>query len=134
MKLRQHIIAQRANECVQQRHQMGENNKEYGALVHKLPTLIQHNGLCQTTGFLLAKAADKNVFQQVLNDFSTIFHCVETTLPAEDDKLHEAFIKADVYQTMHYTRTALTVSEWLCRSVQGIFDEDEAPDPTQDTL
>lgn len=130
MKLRQHIIAQKANECVHQRYQKAENYKEYGALVHKLPSLILHNGLCQTTGFLLAKAADKNAFQQVLNDFSTIFHSVETTLPPEGNKLHEEFIKADVYQTIHYTRTALTVSEWQRRSVQGIFDEDQA----QETL
>ena len=133
MKLRQHIIAQKANECVQQRHQTAKNNKEYGALIHKLPTLILHNGLCQTTGFLLAKASDQNAFQQVLHDFSLIFHTVETTVPAMGDSLHQAFISADVYQTMHYTRTALTVSEWLRRSVQGIFGEDET-EQTQETL
>ncbi|OZG70350.1 type III-B CRISPR module-associated protein Cmr5 [Hahella sp. CCB-MM4] len=114
-----HQIAAVAYERVESRkydHQ--DQQKCYGALVHKLPAMILQNGLAHATGFLLAKGKEEH--RAVLEDLRNIFN--QTGHRYEDDQaFHQAIIQADLQKTMMITRHALEVAGWMRRYVQGIL-------------
>lgn len=115
MKLRAHVVAQKAYARVEARLNF-DKKKEYGSLAHKLPVLILQNGLAQATGFLRAKGEAHHT--ALLDDLAML-------LDSKDGKtLHEQVIAADVAQTMLLTRRSLEAAGWIKRYVQGLLKVD----------
>jgi CRISPR-associated protein Cmr5 len=129
MSIRSHDLARAAYGVVSARQQLPDDErKKYGALAHKLPSLILQNGLAQATGFLLAKgkniqATDKdaetetavdnpstrpNEHYALLDDLREILHAVRVinSNVTERDDLHKQIIDADMATTMRLTRHA----------------------------
>lgn len=98
------------------------NAKEYGALAHKLPTMILQNGLAQATGFLLAKGGQEH--GAVLDDLAAVMLAAEGCQAVTGLALHSEIINADTVTTMRLTRSALEASGWLKRYVQGVLKVD----------
>jgi CRISPR-associated protein Cmr5 len=120
MKPRSQIIATAAFERINSRKsKIGEDNKKYATVVHKLPAMILQNGLAQTTGFLLAK--NEVHHQAVLEDLTQIFKQIDADSKIGAGDLHTAVIESDLYQIMRMTREALEIAGWLRRYVQGIL-------------
>ena len=121
MKPRSHQLALAAYERVEARIKFPDT-KKYGALAHKLPTLILQNGLAQATGFLLAKGKEEHL--ALLDDLAQVLRDVGEGGCADRTAMHKTIIAADVNKTMHLTRRTLEASGWLKRYVQGILKVD----------
>ncbi|CAG8999679.1 MAG: hypothetical protein CENE_01658 [Candidatus Celerinatantimonas neptuna] len=141
MKTRSQKIAHAAYQQVvgRESQKTKEENKKYGALVHKLPMMILQNGLAQTTGFLLSK--QEAHFKDVLENLRVVYQQVDPDLKAELEKshqpvnpeskclddnkaLHQYIIESDLYPMMKLTREGLEIAGWLRRYVQGILKID----------
>lgn len=121
MKPRSHQVAQAAYNRVEAR-KVFSAKKAYGALAHKLPTLILQNGLAQATGFLLAKGKEEHL--ALLDDLAQVLRESEESGCADRNAMHQTIIAADTVKTMHLTRRALEASGWLKRYVQGVLKVD----------
>ncbi len=148
MSIRSHELARAAYRVVDARKTapVGERieRKKYGALAHKLPSLILQNGLAQATGFLMAKgklveatpadgaATDHSEDRQrrpdehyaLLDDLREVLHAVGATTAADRDALHQHIIHADMAATMRLTRHSLAACGWMKRYVQGVLGVD----------
>ena len=120
-KPRSHRVAQAAYKIVDARKHFGAK-KAYGALAHKLPTLILQNGLAQATGFLLAKAKDEHL--ALLDDLAQVLRETGEGNCTDRQTLHATVIAANTANTMHLTRRTLEASGWIKRYVQGVLRVD----------
>ena len=118
MNIRTHQVARVAYECVAALRE-DQNKKEYGALAHKLPSMILANGLAQATGFLLAKG--KSEHHALLNDLNTVLRATGASTATDDQGLHQQIITSDLSQTLILTRRSLEASGWIKRYVQGVL-------------
>ena len=131
MKIRTHVVARAAYECVAARRG-ALDKKQYGALAHKLPGMILQNGLAQATGFLLAKGKgrDTNEHHALLTDLHAVLHGARATTAADGEGLHQEIIAADLAQTLRLTRRSLEASGWLKRYAQGVLGVDATGEQT----
>lgn len=123
MTPRSHRVAQIAHERVSAQCTFSRR-KEYGALAHKLPSMILQNGLAQATGFLLAKmsAKENSEHAALLNDLAIVLHrSAGRSGNADGESLHRLAIGASAAQTMQLTRHSLEASAWIRRYVQGVL-------------
>lgn len=138
MTPRSHRVAQLAHDLVARRSGFSQR-KEYGALAHKLPTMILQNGMAQATGFLLAKTSSRKDSEHaaLLNDFAAVLReSAGITGCLDGAALHRHVIDASALDTMQLTRRGLEASAWIKRYVQGVLKlsatgdaVDEAPVP-----
>lgn len=130
MKTRSQMIAHAAYQQVVGRksQKTKEENKKYGALVHKLPMMILQNGLAQTTGFLLSK--QEAHFKAVLGDLLAVYKVIDADIEPtyEAQVLHKMIIGSDLDRIMKLTREGLEIAGWLRRYVQGILKIDATGD------
>lgn len=125
IKMRGHVVAQKAYDCVNVRINF-DRKKEYGSLAHKLPVLILQNGLAQATGFLLAKNTDAHL--ALMDDLAAVLGKQAAGAQSAGKILHAEIIQADVTQTMLLTRRSLEAAGWLKRYVQGVLKVDATGD------
>ena len=136
MNIRTHQVARVAYERVAA-HREDQDKKKYGALAHKLPSMILANGLAQATGFLLAKgkselAKGKSEHIDLLNDLNAVLCAAGATTTSDGTKLHQTVIESKLNQTMLLTRRSLEASGWLKRYVQGVLGVDATGENTTD--
>ncbi len=98
--------------------QKKEQQKSYGALMHKLPAMILNNGLAHATGFLLAKGREEHT--SVLDDLCHAFNQTGYTFE-NSAEFHKKIIDADLQTTMVLTRHALDIAGVMRRYVQGLL-------------
>ncbi len=127
MKVRTHAVARAAYERVAARRD-APATRQYGALAHKLPSMILQNGLAQATGFLLAK--DKPEHRALLDDLRAVLHARGVTTARNGDDLHREIIGADLARILQLTRSALEASGWLKRYAQGVLRVDATGERT----
>ncbi len=118
MDIRTHKVARAAYKCVADRSE-DQNKKKYGALAHKLPSMILNNGLAQATGFLLAKGEPEH--RALLNDLNTVVGAAKASTANDGPALHQLVIASDLSQTLNLTRQSLEASGWIKRYVQGVL-------------
>lgn len=118
MNIRTHKVARAAYECVAA-HREAQDKKKYGALAHKLPSMILANGLAQATGFLLAKGESEHC--ALLRDLNCVLRATETSTAADGPALHQQVIASDLSQTLILTRRSLEASGWIKHYVQGVL-------------
>ena len=139
MNIRTHKVARAAYECVAARRE-AQNKKKYGALAHKLPSMILTNGLAQATGFLLAKGECEHC--ALLSDLNTVLRATETSTEDDGPALHQQIIDSNLSQTLILTRRSLEASGWIKRYVQGVMrvnatgdtSDENADDTGEDTV
>lgn len=151
MNIRTHQVARKAYKCVAARKEEYEcaavskkeqdkNKKKYGALAHKLPSMILANGLAQATGFLLAKGKSEHC--ALLSDLNTVLRATNTSTTDDGPALHQQVIESDLNQTLILTRRSLEASGWIKRYVQGVMrvnatgdtSDENADDTGEDTV
>ena len=125
MNIRTHQVARVAYERVAA-HREDQDKKKYGALAHKLPSMILANGLAQATGFLLAKgkselAKGKSEHIDLLNDLNAVLCTTGTSTAPDGQALHQQIIASDLSQTLILTRRSLDASGWIKHYVQGVL-------------
>jgi CRISPR-associated protein Cmr5 len=128
MTPRSHRIAQSAHVLVSARVDF-PHKKAYGALAHKLPTLILQNGLAQATGFLLAKGEKEHL--ALLDDLAQTLRQTGEGGCANGKEMHQTVIAADSAATMRLTRRALETAAWIRRYVQGVLDVNATGDASE---
>ena len=119
MNIRTHGVARAAYERVAAHMADEDKEKKYGALAHKLPSMILANGLAQATGFLQAKGKAEHL--ALLNDLNAVLRTTETSTAADGPALHQQVIASDLSQTLILTRRSLEASGWIKRYVQGVL-------------
>ena len=129
MNIRTHAVAKTAYARVDA-HSKDTYKKKYGALAHKLPSIILENGLAQATGFLLAKGESEHL--ALLDDLNAVLCSAGATTTSNGTKLHQTIIGSDLNQTMLLTRRSLEASGWLKRYVQGVLGVDATGEDTDD--
>ena len=133
MKVRMHAVASAAYTRVAQ-HRDGTDGtprvdvKKYGALAHKLPSMILQNGLAQTTGFLLAKGKPEHC--ALLEDLRAVLHATETTVAGDREGLHKEIVSSDLDRILILTRASLEAGGWLKRYAQGVLGVDATGERT----
>lgn len=138
MNIRTHRVARAAYECVAA-HREDKDRKKYGALAHKLPSMILANGLAQATGFLLAKGESEH--RALLSDLNCVLRTTETSTSTDGPALHQQVIDSNLSQTLILTRRSLEASGWIKRYVQGVLglnatgdtSDENADDTGEDT-
>ena len=118
MNIRTHQVSRKAYERVDARRE-AQNKKKYGALAHKLPSMILTNGLAQATGFLLAKGESEHC--ALLNDLNAVLRVTNTSTADDGPALHQQVIDSNLSQTLLLTRRSLEASGWIKRYVQGVL-------------
>lgn len=104
--------------------------KEYASLAYKLPSMVLQNGLAQSTGFLLAKAANTPAHRQLHEDLLHVLQGVEASSAPNFEAFHEEVLATDLQQCILLTRRTLEVGAWLKRYAQaliGIGENSSAP-------
>ena len=112
MNIRTHRVTRVAYECVAA-HREDQDKKKYGALAHKLPSMILANGLAQATGFLIAKGESEH--RALLNDLNAVLCATETSTATDGPALHQQVIGSNLSQTLILTRRSLEASGWIKR-------------------
>ena len=128
MNIRTHAVAREAYARVEHRNDENTNRKKYGALAHKLPSMLLENGLAQATGFLLAKGTSEHL--ALLDDLNAVLGAAGATNTVNGSDLHQAVIESDLNRTMILTRSSLEASGWLKRYVQGVLGVDATGEDT----
>ena len=118
MNIRTHRVARVAYECVSA-HREDQDKKKYGALAHKLPSMILANGLAQATGFLIAKGESEH--RALLSDLNAVLCATKTSTATDGRALHQQVIDSNLSQTLILTRRSLEASGWIKRYVQGVL-------------
>lgn len=119
--MRGHRVARAAFERVEARN-TPEQRAKYGALAHKLPGMILQNGLCQATGFLLAKSEPHHL--ALLEDLAAVLRSVHVTKTNDPRALHQQVIAAHLAETIVLTRRSLEAAGWIKRYAQGVLRVD----------
>ena len=117
-EIRTHVVAGCAYDRVDARRDHPAK-KKYGALAHKLPSMIIENGLAQATGFLLAKGAAEH--HALLEDLNAVLRAARATTTEGGEELHRTIIDSDLDRTLILTRRSLEASGWLKRYAQGVL-------------
>ncbi len=131
IELRTHTVAREAYVRVAARRDCPKK-KEYGALAHRLPSMILGNGLAQATGFLLAKGSKEHA--ALLDDLNAVLGVAGASVCKSGEDLHQHVIQSDLGRIMVLTRRALEAGGWIKRYVQGVLridaigDSDESRD------
>lgn len=94
-------------------------HKDYGRLCNRFPSLVLHNGLAQTLGFLTAKAGgNANSAEGVfLRQLAEILH-------QPPDRLLDGIINAPLPDYRRLTRQALAAAIWYKRFAQSVLGID----------
>ena len=137
MNIRTHAVAREAYARVDEhRNDENANRKKYGALAHKLPSMLLENGLAQATGFLLAKGTSEHLAKgtsehlALLDDLNAVLRAAGATNTVNGSDLHQTVIESDLNRTMILTRSSLEASGWLKRYVQGVLGVDATGEDT----
>lgn len=121
--VRTHALARAAYICVNERRDAAFKAK-YGALAHRLPSMIMQNGLAQATGFLVAKGKDEH--RALLDDLNAVVRATGATDTADGTHLHQFVIAGDINRAMLLTRRCLEASGWLKRYAQSVLQATSA--------
>lgn len=114
---------QYARTIYQQIHAIqGRNNdfcKDYGRLCNRFPSLVLHNGLAQTLGFLTAKAGGnvRSAEGVFLGQLAEILH-------QPPNQLLDGVINAPLPDYRRLTRQALAAAIWYKRFAQSVLGID----------
>lgn len=94
-------------------------HKDYGRLCNRFPTLVLHDGLAQTLGFLTAKAGgNANTAEGVfLGQLAEILH-------QPPDHFLDVVINAALPDYRRLTRQALAAAIWYKRFAQSVLGID----------
>lgn len=98
----------------------------YGGLCHKLPVLIQKNGLCQTVAFLDSKAVDESPLGRA---HALVRDHLAKTLDQTGSGLATYVARVPIEEYMRATRTALVAWTFYKRfavSLLGVEGADAA--------
>lgn len=127
-RMRAHRTARLAFQRVKVRSEEG-NAKEYARLAYKLPSMVLQNGLAQSTGFLLAKAATSLTHRQLHEDLLHVLQGVEASSATDFETFHEEVLATDLQQCILLTRRTLEVGAWLKRYAQALIGIGESSPP-----
>ncbi len=94
-------------------------HKDYGRLCNRFPSLLLHNGLAQTLGFLTVKAGgNANLAEGVfLGQLAKILH-------QPPDQFLDSVINASLPDYRRLTRQALAAAIWYKRFAQSVLGID----------
>lgn len=94
------------------------NKKQYGAMAHKLPVLIQSAGLAQALGFVDAKSKSESgrILRQLLEDLA------QTLGKANRVELLRDSREAALPEYLHLTHQSLAALLWYKRFAQSVLD------------
>ena len=89
---------------------------KYKTMIHKLPSLLQTAGLCQTLHF--ARSRSDKVQKAVVDDLAAQLHRVNAKISTADELLAVAR-SADLDEYLRLTDEAMACAAWYRRLVQG---------------
>lgn len=102
--------------------------KDYGRLCNRFPSLVLHNGLAQTIGFVMAKAGgDPQSTEAVF-----LNHLAEV-LDQPINQLLNNVLNASLPDYRRLTRQALAAAIWYKRFAQSVLGVDPTGDAWQHT-
>ncbi|CAL1241054.1 type III-B CRISPR module-associated protein Cmr5 [Candidatus Methylocalor cossyra] len=99
-----------------------KQQKQYGALCHRFPSIVLENGLAAALGFLAAKGReDDSPPRRLLNDYGQV-------LGRANLHLHVIRTTTSLAEYRRLTQEILTAAEWFKRYAEAILKVDPTDD------